>query len=180
MSIYTLDRPDFAPIVINYPSRPLYGGESIVIEIDSGSVSVAAGSEENLISVTGAGKFVNALIMFKPDTSLANTMSLVVRIYLDGSRRVNLTLNEIEAWIGHNLYNKLAGATATDYYYPDWINPIITPIMGHYDSTNDVIDSYYLMLNFVMEFTESFTLAVYNPLTTDIVASCKALVGYYP
>lgn len=180
MSIYTLDRPDFAPIVLNYPSRAIYMGQSIAIVIDSGSEIVSSGSETDLVSVDGVGRFINACIGLIPEASINDTYSIMIRLYVDGTRRFNMTLNEIEGYIGGNLRHKVESASSTDYYYPDWINPVITPLMAKYDATNNIITQYELFLNFTIEFIESFRLSVYNPLTKDIIVSSRVFIGYYP
>ncbi|RLF06753.1 MAG: hypothetical protein DRJ60_04025 [Thermoprotei archaeon] len=180
MSIYTLDRPDFAPIIINYPSRPLYKGESIALSIESGSVAIDPSSESALYTITGVGRHINSLLEFTANTGISDYMSQVIRIYVDGAKKLQFTVNEVEAYIGHNLYNKLVSATSTGYYYPDWINPIITPIMGYYDDSTGNITAYYLMLNIDIEFIESFSIKIYNPTTITMYCNSKALVGYYP
>lgn len=180
MSIYYMDRPDFAPIVLNYPSRPLYSGNALALEAVADWTAITAGTEETLVSIYGTGRFSGGLLAFGGSFGWADMALIETSLYIDGGLKAKWTLQEFELYNALNLFNKASSSGASGWYYPDILHPMISPIGGKWDATNNVFTEYYVMLHFIVEFVESLEIRVKNGLTSDITAGVRAIVGYYP
>lgn len=180
MSIYYLDRPDFAPIVLNYPGRPVYSGNALALEAVSDWTTVPSGSTESLLTIYGTGRLTSMLVHFVgsfawPDLPYVKTM-----LYLDGAHRATLSLYDFEHYIVYSLYNKAYGSGADGWYYPDILHPVISPVGAKWNATNKVFEEYVAYLNVVIEFVESLEIKVKNELSSDIKVAVRAIAGYYP
>ena len=85
MSIYYLDRPDFAPIVLNFPSRPIYSGNALALEAVADWTVIPPGSEETLVTIYGTGRFSGGLLGFGGSFGWADMFLIKARLYIDGA-----------------------------------------------------------------------------------------------
>jgi len=180
MSIYYMDRPDFAPIVLNFPGRPLYSGNALALEAVADWTAITAGSEETLVSIYGTGRFSGGLLGFGGSFDWANMASVEARLYIDGGLKAKWTLQDFELYIALNLYNKAYNSGSDGWYYPDVMHPMISPIGGRWNATDKVFEEYYVMLHFIVEFVESMEIRIVNNTSSDITAIVRAIAGYYP
>ena len=78
------------------------------------------------------------------------------------------------------MFNKASSSGADGWYYPDVLHPVISPIGGRWNATNNAFEEYYVYLNFIAEFIESIEIRVVNNTANDITARIRAIAGYYP
>ncbi len=180
MSIYYLDRPDFAPIVLNYPGRPVYSGASLALEAVAEYHVISGGETEDLITVYGTGRFTHATILFGGKFGWADMANIGIEIWIDDSKRAVWSLQQFELFNALALYNKAYYSGSDGWYYPDVLNPVIGTIGGRWNSTDKAFEEYYVYLNFIAEFTDSFIMKGFNKTSSDVTFTVRALVGYYP
>ena len=180
MIFYTIDRPDFAPFVSNFPSRPVYSGRTLALEAKAMYQPLAPNSSEDILEIAGTGALTGALLIFGGSFGWGDMAELGIELYIDGTQRAKWTLQDFELFNGLNIYNKASGSGSSGWYYADVLNPIISPIAGKWDATNSVFTEYYVYLNFIAEFTDSLVFRVFNNTSSTQTFSIKALVGHYP
>ena len=180
MSIYYIDRPDFAPFVSNYPQRPVYSGNVLALEGKVVNYAVDPGSSLDLLSIYGVGRFSGGIVVVGGSFGWADMALIKLEILIDGSSRAKWSLQEIETFNGLNLFNKASGSAASGWYYPDVLHPIISSIAGKWNAANNAFEEYYFYLNFIAEFTESIVFRGINNTSNPITFTIRALVGYYP
>ena len=180
MSIYYLDRPDFAPIVLNYPGRPIYAGESMALEAYASWMPIPPSSIQGIIGLMGTGRVLTGVMGFKGPISQSMMTEVKALIYTDGVKRAEWSLWDFEAYLGYTFFWKAFNAGTEGWYAPDVLHPRLSPIGAHYDPTLPGFDEYYVMFNFVIEFTESFEFKVWNETGYEIHAFIRLIAGYYP
>ena len=180
MSIYYLDRPDFAPIVLNYPGRPIYSGNALALEAVADWTVIDPGATEALLTIYGTGRLSGAILGYGGSFDWSRMASVKTQLYLDGALKAEWTLQDFEVYIALNLFNKAYNSGANGWYYPDVLHPIISPIGGLWNATNKAFEEYYAYLNVNIEFVESMEIRIKNELTDTITARIRAIAGYYP
>lgn len=175
-----MDRPDFAPVVINYPQAPVYTGQSLAYDVVSGWTVIPGGSTKSLLLVHGRGRMTAGLVAFAGSFTWSDMSLIRLQIWIDGAPRAEWSLQDFELYIALNLINKASASGADGWYYPDVLHPVISPIGGRWNSTNNAFEEYYVYLNIVIEFTESIEVKIVNGLSSDITGLVRLMAGYYP
>lgn len=180
MSTYYLDRPDFAPMILNYPQRPIYSGESIALEARTDQYTLVAGESVDLLTVYGIGRLSHLVVYIANYLSLSEINALVIELLVDGAKKLSLSPWYVELYSGLQLYYKMQKLSSTDWVYPDNLTPYISPIGVHYDPANYKILDYFFYVHGDIEFTDNVVVRVINNTTHNVSVQLFSIVGYYP
>jgi hypothetical protein len=170
--------------------------------VDSGAVGVSPNSETTLISVTGKRGRLKYLGLRFYDTGTAFSLQtdLKLRIYIDGSLKVECSMERLDGFVGgvverlraalgHALASGLSlpfntariGQNPDQYIVMPFHNsPYGCVTFGTWDQTNGKWRMFGAYLAPEIEFTNSLTIAVYNANTSATGAAyAVAFIGEY-
>jgi hypothetical protein len=149
-------------------------GGPMVISSVVNNVSVSAGSEVSLLSISGRCRLMGLGIRSAGATSTTRTDYTYIRIYVDGALKVDIMMDSLDRLNGYHMLER-AAATSTKYY-ADAVNPkgALTATL----TCSDVSTSYQRcggFLNVETEASSSIAIKAYQPsgygnVTVNIVA----------